>query len=262
MKGEGDVYTFLKNNFDKIIDHLKDEKPNLRKTKMAVLVSLFPKEVDTSKLRAIMLEDANKYNEELRSQKMNDKQKENWLTMEEIKDVYKRVYRKALPSMKKDTLTKSEYQDIYDFVLLSLYTLIPPRRSQDFSEMKIRNYDPEVDNYFDGKHLVFKKYKTAKNYGTQTIKPTPRLKNILLKWKEINKHDYLLSSYAGHKASVSRITLLLNRIFGKNVSTTLLRHIYISSKVLPNTPTINEREQIAASMGHSIKEQELYKKID
>jgi preprotein translocase subunit Sss1 len=262
MDGKGDMYDFFKDNLDKVIDHLKDDRPNLRKTKLAVLVSLFGDDADTAKLREIMLEDANEYNATLRNQQMNDRQKQNWLTTEEIREVYKKTYKKAVPLMKATKKpNKKEYQDILDFVLLSLYTLIPPRRSQDFSEMKLRNYDKDTDNYYDGKVFVFHKYKTSKNYGTQTIRPTQRLRNILKKWAEINPHDYLLASYDGNKASVSRITLMLNKIFGKNVSTTMLRHIYITESVLKDAPTLKQREDVAMAMGHDTDTQELYRKV-
>ena len=261
MDGEGDVYEYLKKNLEKVVEHLKDEKPNLRKIKMAVLVSLFGEDANTEKLRAIMLEDANLYNASLRNQQMNERQKENWLSVEEIKDIYKKIYKKANPNLKKDSLSGREYAEAMDLVLLSLYTLIPPRRSQDFADMKIRNFDTDKDNYYDGKQFTFHRYKTAKNYGKQVIKVPQRLRNILARWIVINPHDYLLSSKQGNKVSVSRMTLLLNKIFGKNVSTTMLRHIFLTSR-LENTPALKERDELAAAMGHDVKTQELYRKLN
>ena len=256
MNGDGDVYDYLKKNIDKVVDHLKDERPNLRKTKMAVLVSLFGDDANTSKLKEIMLEDANQYNATLRNQQMNERQRENWLTVEEIKDVYRKLYKKAWASLKQGKVNKREYSDALDLVLLSLYTLIPPRRSQDFADMKIRNYDPDTDNHYDGKQFVFHRYKTAKSYGKQVVKAPTRLRTILSKWMLVNPHDYLLSSSHGNKISVSRMTLLLNKIFGKNISTTMLRHIYISGIVLKDAPTLKEREEVATAMGHDVQTQE------
>ena len=258
MEGKGDIYDFLKNNIDKIVEHLAEERPNLRKTKMAVLVSLFGEDVPTGKLREIMLEDANEYNASLRTQQMNEKQKENWLSVEEIREIYKKLYKKTSPFLKKQSVSKKEYSELLELVLLSLYTLIPPRRSQDFCDMKIRGYNEETDNYYDGKQFVFHRYKTAKQYGKQTVKPTPRLRNILNKWILLNPHDYLLASFDGHKMSVSRMTLLLNKIFEKNVSTTMLRHIFIQEQ-LKDTPRLSERDQLAKDMAHSVDQQELYR---
>ena len=59
------------------------------------------------------------------------------------------------------------------------------------------------------------------------------------------------------------LTKFLNKTFsiiGKdNISSTMLRHIYISKK-LDKSPYLEEKEQIAMKMGHSINTQELYRK--
>lgn len=262
MGGSGDAYTYFAKNIPSIIEHLKDERPNLRKTKMAVLVSLFGGEVDTEKLRVIMLEDANQYNAALRSQEASDKQRENWISVEEIKQVFKELYKRASPLFKKeDKVTKREYGELLDLVLLSLYVLMTPRRSQDYAEMKIRNYDTDKDNYYDGRTFHFLKYKTAKVYGRQKLNADLRIRNMMKKWMRVNPHDYLLASFDGNKISVSRMTLLLNKIFGKNVSTTMLRHIFISEQVLKDAPSLRQMEKVATDMGHSVDQQALYRKI-
>ena len=47
--------------------------------------------------------------------------------------------------------------------------VIPPRRSLDYSEMKIRNYDAKTDNFYKGNKFFFNKYKTVKSYGIQSL---------------------------------------------------------------------------------------------
>ena len=260
MNGKGDAYQFFSKNVPLIIEHLKDDRPNLRKTKMAVLVSLFGDDVNTEKLRLIMLEDANQYNAMLRSQEASDKQRENWISVEEIKKVYKDLYKRVSPLFKKENeVKKREYGELLDLVLLSLYVLMTPRRSQDYAEMKIRNYDTEKDNYYDGRAFHFVKYKTSKVYGKQKLNADPRIRNMMKKWMLVNPHDYLLSSYDGNKISVSRMTLLLNKIFGKNVSTTMLRHIFISEQVLKDAPSLKQMEKVATDMGHSVEMQQQYR---
>lgn len=261
MKGAGDPYDFFKKNTQKILEHLKDEKPNLRKTKLAVVISLLG-DNGTDALKVRMLEDANQYNASLRDQTKNEKQDKNWVSSAEIQSTFRRLGRVANPLLKKDKLTKKEYNEVLNYVLLALYVLIPPRRSQDFSEMKIRNFDKDKDNHYDGKTFVFLKYKTAAVYGKQEVKPSAPLKRILNQWVKINPHDFLLTSYDGNKLSVSRMTLLLNKIFGKNVSTTMLRHVYISENVLKNAPTLNQMEKVATEMAHSVDMQSRYRVMD
>jgi hypothetical protein len=54
---------------------------------------------------------------------------------------------------------------------------------------------------------------------------------------------------------------MLNTIFDKKISASMLRHIYISDEVLKDVPKIEELQKIAAEMGHSVGEQMLYKKF-
>jgi ribosomal protein L12E/L44/L45/RPP1/RPP2 len=66
-----------------------------------------------------------------------------------------------------------------------------------------------------------------------------------------NLSDYLLLSKNGKPIDSSQITKLLNKAFGKNVSTDLLRHSFISSKY-ENIPALKEILDTAEQMGHSV----------
>ena len=119
-------------------------------------------------------------------------------------------------------------------VLLALMSgiFIPVRRSLDYSEFKIKNIDPEKDNYLNKKtkSLVFNVYKTSKIYKKQEIIIPNKLYNILVKWIKINPTEYLLFDKNLKKMNSVKIRNLFNEIFGKNTSTNILRHSYISSK--------------------------------
>lgn len=256
MNGSGTMLNYFENNLDKVMDTLKEDKKNVRKTKMAVLVSLFShkdKVNGLDKLRETMLKDANDYNASLREQQMTEKMKENWMSMGEINEIFKEMYKRSYPLLKKTKLTKQQFNEVLLLVMLSLYILNPPRRSQDFALMKIRNYDKEKDNYYDGKLFTFQKYKTSKVYGDQVVKVNPKLNTILKLWLKLNPHDYLLTSYDGKPLSVSRMTLLFNRIFGKNISTSMIRHIFLSEQY-KDVPALKEMDQTARDMGHSTRE--------
>lgn len=256
MNGSGTIINYFEHNLDKVMDTLQNDKKNVRKTKMAVLVSLFShkeKVKGMDKLRETMLKDANEYNASLREQKMTDKMKENWISMEEIKKIFQEMYKRTYPLLKKSSFNKQQFNEVLLLVMLSLYVLNPPRRSQDFALMKIRNYNKEKDNYYDGKLFTFQKYKTSKVYGDQVVKVNPKLNSILKLWIKLNPHDYLLTSYDGKPLSVSRMTLLFNRIFGKNISTSMIRHIFLSDQY-KDVPALKEMDQTAKEMGHSTRE--------
>jgi hypothetical protein len=54
---------------------------------------------------------------------------------------------------------------------------------------------------------------------------------------------------------VNAITRILNRIFGRKVAASMLRHIYLSDKY-----DIKEMKADADAMGHSLEEQKKYMK--
>jgi integrase len=178
---------------------------------------------------------------------------------------YKEIEEDALPLFKKTNLTPAQMKTMQHYVVLSCYCLIPPRRIADFTNFKVKNIDHKEDNYYneDKKELVFNHYKTAKAYGTQTVDCPPALQEIFDKWFPVAKKysDYLLFNSYGDALSQPQLTKMLNTIFDKKISASMLRHIYISDEVLKDVPKIEELQKIAAEMGHSVGEQMLYKKF-
>lgn len=254
--GDGNMLKWYEGNLDKVLSFVKDDSTNVRKTKLAVIVSLLshkPQDKHFTQLREMMLKDANDYNASLRDQKLTTKQQDNWMTMEEIMKIWRDLYKRSAPFLKKDKLTKPQWNEVLNLVLLSLYVLQPPRRSQDYAVMLTKDYNKETDNYYDGKVFAFNKYKTKKTYGEQIIKVAPKLNTMLKQWVKINHYPTLLATYGGRPLSVSRITILLNAIFGKNISTTMLRHIYLTDQY-KDVPALNKMDELAKEMGHSTEQ--------
>lgn len=246
----------------KVLQVLSELTPLSRKTTLAVLMSLFGNNEKTDMFNEQMVKDAHTYSEQLKTQKKTEKQQENWMSWDEIVKTYKYVYRKASPSLTKERRTKKEMMELVDLIMLACYVLIPPRRSNDYTQMKIKNYTEKKDNYVDMKKgiLVFNQYKTNKTYGEQQVKMSPPLKSLLKKWIKINPTDYLLFDSKGKPFSSSRLTLRMNNIFGRNISTSMLRHIYLSDR-FAGQPTLKENEDLSEAMGHSIQEQQFYRKV-
>ncbi len=131
---------------DKILSFLKDIPSPKRKTILSALVII----TNDKKYRDLMLEDIQEYNKESLNQEMNDKQKENWITSDEISNIYKEYKTTCESLYKKSKLTNTDYQNIQSFMILSLLggIFIPPRRSKDCCDFKIKNIDPKTDNQF------------------------------------------------------------------------------------------------------------------
>ena len=190
---------------------------------------------------------------------MDTKQKENWIDVDEIHKIYDdlRIEVKQIFASKK----VMNYETIMSFFLVALLggmNGLAPRRSLDYGLMKIRNYNTDTDNYYRGGKFFFNVYKTAEKYGLQIVDVPTELNLLIKRWIKINTdNDYLLFSKNGNHLSSSQITRILNKVFGKNISTDILRHVFITNK-FGNMPALKDMEQIAQSMGHSVGTQMEY----
>jgi len=136
---------------------------------------------------------------------------------------------------------------------------LAPRRSLDYGLCKIKGYDIKTDNFYKNGKFYFNKYKTAERYGTQSIDVPKDLQILIKKWIKINPTDYLLFSSNKNHLSSSQITRMLNKILGKQTSTDILRHIYLTN-YYKDVPAIEDMQKLSTSMGHSINQSMLYAK--
>lgn len=198
-------------------------------------------------------------------QKKSAAQEENWESWSDIMKTYNQLKQEADALFEKEKLTHANLKILRDYVILSFYTLIPPRRIKDYIDFKTRNIDKDKDNYWDKENhqLVFNSYKTSKNYGQQRVDAPKALEEVFEKWYPIAQQfsDYVLFNGYGEKMAQPVLTKTINNIFGKKISASMLRHIYVSDVVLKDAPKISELDDIARDMGHSRDQQMLYKKF-
>ena len=162
----------------------------------------------------------------------------------------------------------------------SVYTLLPPRRNLDYSEMKICFvFEKDLPNDFNycviteqGFEFVFNRYKTDGIYHQQVIDVPEDLAVILRKYiTKQNKTtgDWLFSmrrrvggEMMDVKFRVEDITDVLHSVFGAKISTQMLRHSFISKYNDPKyADVIKEMFGDAEAMGHSVlTQQNVYKK--
>jgi len=205
-----------------------------------------------------MIDDGKLADDEMKDQKMNEKQKEAMIPYDEVMSMYNKLEKEVSPLLKMDNLDKNQFVRVQIYVLLSCLLLIPPRRSLDYTEFKIKNIDKEKDNYMHivkrKPYFVFNIYKTAKKYKTQEVEITNKLKLIIDKWNKLNPSDYLLvNSRMTDKINPTQLTNLLYGFFGKSISTSILRHIYLSN-IYKDVPALKEMEERASDMGNSVQE--------
>jgi integrase len=253
----GDAVSFFNKHSKEVLAYLKDTPNSTRKTKLAALVVLCEKQPCAEVYRHQMIKDAVKYNDREKDQEKTESQKENWVDQAELKSIYNELDKDTRPLLSKATLKPSEFQRLQNFVILSLYVLQPPRRLQDYTEMRLRNFT-EKDNYINKTKFVFNKYKTAKFSGREEIPINPKLKFILDKWKKLNPYEYLLVGSTEKKFSSSQLQQRLNSILGKKASVNILRHSFLSDKY--KDVDLREMEKDATAMGHSVSQQMRYVK--
>jgi hypothetical protein len=78
--------------------------------------------------------------------------------------------------------------------------------------------------------FVFNSYKNSGRLGSQIVEIPNNLKSIITKWKEKNPYDYLIVNSKFNKITQIYINSFLNDIFGKRISSSLLRHIWVTNK--------------------------------
>ena len=245
-------------NDKKVLDYMKDMKPNTRKTRLSALFVLTENEA----YKKHMLEDVNAYNNSMKSQVKNDKEIENWITKDELFEIYNTLKKDTNVLFRKKNKKMADLQDIQSFVMLSLFVLLPPRRAMDFSELKIKNIDKTKDNFIKGSNLVFNIYKTSKHKGQQILAIPKELKSILNKWIKINTTDYLLFDNKGNKLTSVKINQRFKKLFGKSFSINMFRKLYLSDKYADTMTEMKNLEKDMVSMGSSKSQVNHYVKVD
>ena len=156
-------------------------------------------------------------------------------------------------------------------LLLSMYTMIPPVRS-DYHKIGIYKSESDVekniDNYLimnKSPFIVLRNFKTSKTYKVIKIDlPTELVKQIDLSLKKNPRNLLFVSSRNNKEYKSNTFNRWVNRTFktltGKNnISINTLRHIYITRRDLKLEEKSGlERRKIARQMGHSVSTQQNY----
>jgi len=212
------------------------------------------------------IDEDNKYKEP------TEKEEESFIPWKDILKVYKKY---SLIVKEYSDQQFSSYEDKYVFLkylLLTLYTTIPPLRGEEYVNsiiIKVKSvgmYDIITQackcNLVDLTHnnLVISFYKTSKTHDVRIIPIPEGTVKVIKRWYEItNGNKYLIPNLQTPSASMSQSALshLLQRVFKPyDISTSMLRKIYISEKMktIHNNP--KERKELAKIMGHTLATQE------
>ena len=232
-------FNFLKEP-KQILNMIKDYKPTTQRSYIIAICTVL-KNSKHQNLYDMYFEILSNFNNQLKVRTdKTDKQMENWMTNDNINDISKDLKSKVVKRVR----NKEDYNNLLNYVVLSLYTLHPPRRNVDYSLMKIsNNMNDDKYNYLDMKkgQFVFNNYKTQGKYNTVVVPIEEDLKQVIelylnnhpekSKLKNKNYDVHFLKTFYNEPIEKSQeITRILNKIFGKNIGSSMLRTLYLSNK--------------------------------
>jgi hypothetical protein len=268
-------YTFLKDT-ETILQRIEHLKPNTQKSYIITINSVLRDLKGFEKVKKYyfdLMKEMNKKSTETNNIK-SEVQKENWIEQDDVNRIYESLYDKVMPLLRKKKVNEMQWQEILQLVVLSLYVIHAPRRILDYSRMiyinDLASIDPDTlkdFNYYDPKNnkFVFYVYKTAGAYNLQEINVDIKLKEILKMYMKLSPlkneiNPYLLCKYDGVQFNQNYIRSILNKIFDKKISCSMLRNIYLSDRY---KDSLNELKDTATSMGTSVDVvQNRYVKLD
>lgn len=268
------------NNIDNIKDKIKEFKPNTQRNYIISICSALNVLKPRPKIYEKYFTDLKDMNTKLKKEEseniMSENQKKNWIEWPEILQKRTELETKVNEFKNKKSLTTPQYRILLSYLVLSLYTYIQPRRNKDFQNMTAFKNLPLPDentNYLNvkDKQFIFRDYKTAKtekkNTGKDLIIDIPNdLMNVIdiyLKFHPSieNKKKYMVPFLVNEKGekfkNINSMTLLLNSIFKKQISSSMIRHSFITYRY----KDIQEQmKQDAINMSHSTAQQKDYVK--
>ena len=199
---------------------------------------------------------------------------------EKFKDIEKKkTYKqteKTIPWDKLKDLWEQYPEGSMDRAILSVYSLFPPRRLKDYSEMKVINTNkakPGLNNYlllqpqtpgtpgaYTSAKFIFGDYKTAHSYGVQRFDVPHKLFLQLLPiakdrigaslfYNERTKEILAQSTFSERISEA--VKRKVDPAFKKNAGPTVFRHSFITH-FLQSNPSTSKRKEVAKQMAHTI----------
>jgi len=268
---------FLK-DYENIILKLESKKNNTKKNYLnAIIIILKALNENTALIKRYEeLRDLyqKEYNDVMASNSKTPSQQKNWISWSQYNSMISEVYDTVKLFEKQSSWTVEQMLNYQIYLILNLYRVFPLRN--DFHDMKIisqREYNKNKeskDNFIietKGKYkLILNDFKTSAKYKQIKLDiEDKKLQSIITRFLKHNKSGYLLVNPHNPEEPINSNTLtklLIStslKYTGKRVSTTLIRHIWLTEKI---GSQIQEQQEIANVMGHSVEMQKAYVKLD
>lgn len=265
---------------EEIMKQIKEKALTTQRNYIGSLLVFLPLLKDAKKTLDFYKLQLEKVNEEyqkfISSHEKSSKQKDNWSTLEELKEIFLK-YKKEIKKNKydkKEKLTSKEFNYLTNYLITALYILLPPVRL-DYAPMSIVNTEEDVDeksNFLvvksrNKKYFIINEYKSSKTYGSQKINIPSELNSIINLYLKFHKDkSSFLMNTRSQPLTANGLSKLLTSSFGrytdKTITLNLLRHIFISENVkIKDADELKKEEELAKAMMHSKNTQISYVKV-
>ena len=262
--------------FDKIKPFLESKKMSVRKALTAsILVYLRAENEEKNKdiidkYRIYLLDLNKKYTKDKSDREKDERENNNWATLEELHKIRQKLHKKVVEENipVQETLSNKEKDLLQQYLVASLYTLLPPRRNiySSVNVITLQEYNKLKGDELKKNYLVFNKPKTkiffhfgkqkSKNFTKpQKIEVTKELKKVIKLYLKHHEGNALLKNKKGERMTENGLTKYLNKVFkigNKKISSSMIRKIFASEVVGKAHELI---EETAEKMGHSVATQ-------
>jgi len=275
--GEFKDFKFLK-NVDEVTEKLNKFKDNTKRSNLISIVSILgccPDDKKLVLLRKKYYDLMLKKNDEIKEKTTNEpteEQKANWISWEDVKKRFDELKEEVEKFKELKVVSENQWNTLLSYMILALYVHNQPRRNKDYQYMNVvLKENPKLSketNYlaYNDNEFVFNVYKTSKKYGQKKepikedlkvcidnyLKFHPKIKGKVNK----NTNTAFLVAFNGNPLiQTNSMTKLFNKIFNKKISSSALRHIFLSDKY---GDVVKEMKEDADAMGHSTAQQKEY----
>ena len=261
---ETDNLKFL-SNVKKVREKLDDKHYTTQRNYFnSIIVYLMSKGVDDkiiNEYNEIRDELNSKYLEDQQSGVISDKQKNNFISLDELNTMISKIKSDLdLPKLKKkSTLTSKEYKLLQVYVILEILVRIPMRN--DLSNLikiskkdynKLSEQEKSKNNYLviekTSLSFVMNDYKTSKKYKEKIIPVSKELEKIIRMY--IRKNGDSENLFPLSRNAMSQLLIKTSKHYlDKSISTTMIRKI-VASELLGDVK--KAEEELSKKMGTDI----------
>ena len=261
-----DKEKWLESHSKKIIDYIKTKPSNHTQKNLfsAVIAIGKRKKISDKVLKPFedeMYGSAVEIEQQYETNEMNEKQKQNWITSDELE---KRIseLRSELPSV---IDSYSKYKKLMIYLVVLIHSKIPLRN--DLVDAKIyidKDLPKDLSKDFNyiiigsKPRIILNVYKTAKDYGEKIIPLDKIINDELLKYfDEITAFSgnnwFLVQKEKDENLGKTQFISWFQSAFpGKKVGTTMLRTMAVSEMYEVKPEQYKKEQALAEVMGHSV----------